>query len=603
MKNIKIRHKLLFSTFVIPVILVVFVGYVAYLSSTAALRQQSYDIIYQYQQSTTAEILRNMNRYELIAKTISGNSTIQTLLSPRPIATLRELEMVTTVLSPTLDSFLDAAESGINIQLIRFNDYNSEIIPANIENILAHPATTAFYVSGGRRQFHVINYRRVRDLQWFRNAMQELNTPGAGMWTQVGHDRDYGYISFLHVITDFSPARSEIIGLLRLTVTFNTIYNGSINGSGGFNLVFDGEQRLLSAEPHKVGFYEMNRYVLNSLLNSADTDLLLRDQGLMLIRSNAFGDSWYIISAFPIGIITENVNRIAIITVVALAVAAILLLLLTYVLSNSFSKRINAIAMQMQQFSSGKPNMKITGLGQDEIGFLNNVFNDMSEQISSLIYDNYISDIEKKDALLKALQAQINPHILYNSLSSVSRLAELGKTEEIINMVQALVKFYRMTLNKGQEIIAIKDEISQIMAYIEVFRIRKGDTFNVTFDVDDDVLEYQTIKVILQPFVENIFEHVIKLDGSIVNIIIAVRTQDDKIIFTVQDDGIGIPRDKLVNILNEDMSQGYGIINVNKRVKLQYGADYGVSITSKPGIGTGVSVIIPKRDMPAVQGT
>jgi len=276
-----------------------------------------------------------------------------------------------------------------------------------------------------------------------------------------------------------------------------------------------------------------------------------------------------------------------------------LMFLLTFTLSASFSKRINAIATKMTDFSHGEFSTKVTGLGQDEIGFLSNVFNDMSEQITTLIYGNYISDIEKKDALLKALQAQINPHILYNSLSSISRLAEVGRTDEITNMVQALTKFYRMTLNRGTDIISIEDELSQIKAYVEVFRIRKGETFSVVFDVDDAILHYQTTKIIIQPFVENIFEHVVKMDGSIINIHIAVQPHGDDILFTIQDDGIGIPRDKLDIILNEEVSQGYGIINVNKRVKIQYGQEYGVSITSELGVGTRVEILVPRRSMPS----
>ena len=597
--NLKIRHKLLISFFVVPVFFVFCVGFASYLSSTDALRRQGYDIIYQHQQNTIAEINRNMNRYELIAKTISGNTSIQTLISPRYITALREYEIVRNVLNPTLNSFLDASESGINIQLIRYNDVNSEIIIGNIENLLAQPPSIDFYLSGGRRQFQVFNYSRVRNLPWIKLAMQGLGSPGGGSWVQVGRDRDYGYISFLHEIIDLSTPRIEVIGLLRLTVMFDTIYSEHFNGTGGsFNLVFNSQQQLLSAEPYKVDFFKENKDVFDTFLSSSNSQMLLREQGITLIRSKLFGDDWYIISVYPTSIITENVNRIAIITISSFSFAGVLLLLLTFVLSNSFSKRINAIATKMQDFSYGEPSMKITGFGQDEIGFLGNVFNDMSEQISVLIYDNYISDIEKKDAQLKALQAQINPHILYNSLSSINRLAELGETDEIIHMVQALAKFYRMTLNKGSEIISIEDELSQAKAYVEVFRIRKGETFDVTFDVDDNILQYQTTKIIIQPFVENIFEHVIKWDNSAINIHISVQPHGKDILFTIQDDGIGIPPDRLESILNEEVSQGYGIINVNKRIKIQYGPAYGVSITSKAGIGTSVNVLIPKRAMP-----
>jgi len=598
LSNLKIRHKLLLFFFVLPVVLMICVGYIAYHSSTDALRRQNYDNIYQYQQSTIAEISRNMNRYELISQTISSNATIQTLISPREIRPIDEYEMVRTVLNPTLHSFLDASEAGINIQLVRYNDYNSEIIAGNFENLLEHPRSTGIYVSAGRRQFQIVNYNRMKDLDWVKSAVQEPGTIGNGVWAQVGMDSEFGYISFLRKITDMSTPRNEVIGLLRLTIMFDTIYSEVMNGAdGSFSLVFNNQHELLSAEPYKIDFYEMNEDAFGLLINNLNTGKQLADQDITLIKSNEFGDSWYIISAFPTGIITENVRRIATITVSTVAIAGVLLLLLTLKLSSSFSKRISAIATQMQHFSSGEPNVKITGLGQDEIGFLSNVFNDMSDQISTLIYDNYISDIEKKDALLKALQAQINPHILYNSLSFISRLAEVGETSEITNMVQALAKFYRLTLNRGNEFLSVEDELSQLKAYVEVFRIRKGETFDVAFDIDKKVLKYQTIKVILQPFVENIFEHAARPGDFVIKIHISIQSKGDDILFTIKDNGAGISTEKLSEILDEEVSQGYGIINVNNRLKLQYGPNYGITITSELGIGTDVNILIPKRSL------
>ena len=597
LSNLKIKHKLLISVFTIPIILVICVGLISYWSSTNALRRQSYEIIHQYQQSTIAEIIRNKNRYELIAETIAGNATIQTLISPVEITTVREVEMVRTVLNPTIFSFLDASEAGINILLARYNNFNSERIFGNFENILSDQRAAGSDVGEGRRQFQLVNYDRLVEQPWTAETMDELRESDNCIWAQVGQDRELGYISLLREVRNMSSPRGEAVGLLRVTITFDMIYTaGSNNSSENFNLVFNGDNELLSREPHKIRFYEENRDTFLALRDGLQREISLRDQELTIIRSDEFADSWYLISVFPTSIITENLQNIATTTIIAFIIAGALSLILTFTLSNSFSARINAIATQMQQFSTGEQNVKITGLGQDEIGYLSNAFNDMSEQISSLIYDNYISDIEKKDALLKALQAQINPHILYNSLSAISRLAELGETEEITNMVHALVKFYRMTLNSGNELLSVEDELSQLKAYLEVFRIRKGETFTVSFDIDDDVLEYKTIKVILQPFVENVFEHATKPDGSILDINVSIKHQNEDILFSICDNGIGISEDKLGKLLDEEAAQGYGIKNVNDRVKLQYGADYGVNITSELGVGTCVNILIPKRN-------
>jgi len=593
--NLEIKHKLLLSFFVMPIFLIISVGFISYLSSTRALWRQNNDIIYQYQQSRIAEMTRNKNRYELIASTITGNTTIQELISPTILSTVHEFDMVRTVLNPTLHSFLDASEAGMNIQLIRYNDMNSEIIFTNFEDLLNHRSWSGQDIAAGRRSYQLVNFSRIRDFDWVEDVMLEFVHGSGGVWRQVGYDRQYGNISYLHEIKDMSTLRNEAVGFLRITVTLEMIESEMVeNGDGILNLVFDNQNQLLSTEQYKVEFYEENQDIIHTIAKNDGSIIEHTNHSLTLLKSDPFGDSWYMISVFSTDVIAENLYLIRTITLLSILCAGLLLLLMVLKLSSSFSNRITMIATKLHHFSSGEPNVKITGLGQDEIGFLSNAFNNMSEQITTLIYDNYVSDIEKKDALLKALQAQINPHILYNSLSSIGRLAEIGETEEIINMVQALVSFYRLTLNRGQELLPIRDELYHLKAYLEIFRIRKGEMFEITFDIDRDILEYQTIKVILQPFVENIFEHAVKPDYSIINISIKLKNQNDDILFIIKDDGIGMAKEKLEQIFCEKTPLGYGIVNVNKRIKLQYGEKYGVNITSEPWCGTIVKILIPK---------
>jgi len=590
--NLRIKHKLLLSFFLVPLILVLCVGYVSYLSSTSALKKQSYDIINQYQQNTVAEILRSINRYELLANTIYRNTGIQRLISHNYVDPYQEYLTIITLLNPTLRAILDASEAGINIQLIRYHNLKSEIIPGNIENLLDSVRFLDYYIDDGRKQFQIVNYRRVEGLPWVQEVMNRL--PG-NVWTQVGYDSEYNYISLLHEITDTASFSREAIGLLRLTIMFNTLYSEDMSGAEkGFNLVFNSQMELLSGEPEKIAFFQKHESFLRSFSESSDNEAILDNSDLLLLRSEPFANDWYIVSVFPMTHITDNVTSMANIIILSFVLSGILLFLLTFLLSNSFANRINIIARKMHHFKAGNFDAKISGVGQDEIGLLGEIFNDMTEQISTLIECNYQSNIDKKEALLKALQAQINPHFLYNSLSAVVRLAESGETNEIKCMVYALAKFYRMTLSKGREIITVEDELTQVKAYMEIFRVRKGETFSVTYNIDENALPYHTLKVIIQPFVENIFEHALRLDDSVINIQIAIRSTDKHILFTVQDDGVGIPPEKLEGLLRAESSDSYGVANVNERIKLQFGADYGVTIASELDIGTRVDILIPK---------
>jgi len=574
--------------------LILLVGYVSYVSSTDALKKHSYDLVNQYQQSAISEILRTLNRYELLAKTLHSNVGIQQLMAPVSIEPFEEFMTIRTTLNPIINVIFDASDSGINIQMIRYHDYNSEIIYGNAESLLEYVRRLDYYLNDGVRQFQVVNFNRVEGLQW----LEDVRELGAiNLWKQVGYDKEYNYISLINEITRTSRFVAESVGLLRLTVMFNTIYSEDMSDTDrGFNLIFNENMELLSAEPEKIEFFDNNMEFLRTFSESAENEAVLNGQDLLVLKSQIFANDWYIISVFPMFHITDNVNMITTTILISFVIAGILLFLLTYFISNSFSKRINFVATQMQYFNPGSPGTKISVSAQDEIGLLGKKFNEMTEQISALIQDNYQSNIDKKEALLKALQAQINPHLLYNSLSAVGRLADLGETDEINRMIRALTIFYRLTLSKGHEVITIENELAHVEAFIEIFRIRIGEMFNVTYNIDNEVLKYHTIKVILQPFVENIFEHALNIDDSIINIFISAQAEDDSIRFIIADDGVGIARDKLDLLFTMGLPDSYGVANVDERIRLQFGPDYGVNITSTPGAGTKVDILIPKKE-------
>jgi two-component system sensor histidine kinase YesM len=217
----------------------------------------------------------------------------------------------------------------------------------------------------------------------------------------------------------------------------------------------------------------------------------------------------------------------------------------------------------------------------------------MGQNTDQLIREVYITNIQKREAELTALQAQINPHFLYNTLSSISRLAQFGENDKLQEMVMALAKFYRLTLNEGRLAISIDNELQQAKAYIDIQKIKYKDRLDVSYRIDTDILHYDTIKLILQPFIENVIEHSWFGDNRIHLKLWAYR-QDEDIIFKIIDDGIGMHPKTIQDIFNKNGIQvGYGIRNVDERIKLQFGDSYGVTIASRQGIGTSVRIVIP----------
>jgi len=194
---------------------------------------------------------------------------------------------------------------------------------------------------------------------------------------------------------------------------------------------------------------------------------------------------------------------------------------------------------------------------------------------------------------LELLQAKVNPHFLYNTLNSISRLAKCNETDKMHEMIINLSKFYRLTLNDGKLIIPIGSEIEQVKAYMDIQSMKFSERVTVSFSVDDSILNYKTISFIIQPFVENSIKHGLTKDK--INIKIDAFPENNNIIFIIKDDGAGIPPELLSQILDSDaVSVGYGMRNVDQRIKLQFGEEYGVKILSTIGKGTSVIVTIPK---------
>jgi two-component system sensor histidine kinase YesM len=219
----------------------------------------------------------------------------------------------------------------------------------------------------------------------------------------------------------------------------------------------------------------------------------------------------------------------------------------------------------------------------------------MGDNIESLIKEVYLTHIQKKEAELETLQSQINPHFLYNTLSSINRLAKFGEIDKLQQMVLGLAKFYRLTLNEGRTMIPVSTEIEQAKAYLEIQRIKHGDTMDVMYDIDPHVWGYETVKLVLQPFIENVLEHA--RFGDQIHIRIVARKEGEDILFQVIDDGVGMTQERIHHIFHpqEHVNAGFGIRNVDERIKLHFGERYGVTIHSRRGMGTSVRIRIPAK--------
>ncbi|MDD6236542.1 MAG: sensor histidine kinase [Clostridiales bacterium] len=206
---------------------------------------------------------------------------------------------------------------------------------------------------------------------------------------------------------------------------------------------------------------------------------------------------------------------------------------------------------------------------------------------------------QKRKSELKALQAQINPHFLYNTLDSIIWMAEAGNTDEVVEMTSALANLFRTSISKGDEIIPIQVEIDNITSYLTIQKMRYQDKLTYHIDVDDNIKKYKILKVVLQPLVENAILHGVKSKTTNGLIEIGAFETEDAVVFTVTDHGEGMTEEQLKNIFapkknTVSRGSGIGVNNVNERIKLYFGEQYGLQFFSRYGEGTTVHVVIPK---------
>jgi two-component system sensor histidine kinase YesM len=273
---------------------------------------------------------------------------------------------------------------------------------------------------------------------------------------------------------------------------------------------------------------------------------------------------------------------------------------LIYVTSKFMTKRIEILLKAIRRVERGSFELESQAMGEDEIGQLWFALNKMAYRMKELIQDVYTKEAARNEAEMTSLQAQISPHFLYNTLASISALALRHNNPLVHRMADDLARFYRISLSKGKKTVTIGHEIELTKHYVSIQKVRFSGMFHVHYDLDESLFSCTTLKLIIQPFIENCLNHAIWDDESGIHVIIKLTADQKDILISVIDDGMGMTRETLERLrANASASgglqpTGYGIYNVDKRIKLAYGERYGVELFSRLGIGTTVRIRIPR---------
>lgn len=306
--------------------------------------------------------------------------------------------------------------------------------------------------------------------------------------------------------------------------------------------------------------------------------------------------NWKIVSAAEANALFNIPDRLLILVLFVYLACLIVSILLAALFSDILTKRLALFEKYVNNMEADSFNMKFLISGNDEIGKIFTAFNFLLQRVK-----NYVLELKENETLIrnseiKALQSQINPHFLYNTMEAIYWLIQRKQEDKAAQMVIELSQFYKAVLNKGDSLVEIRDEIKLVNHYLSIESKKLDALVKVEYEIEEGCLDNKILKFLLQPFFENILNHAIYPNMEIVQIEIRIFKSDSVIHIEISDNGIGMDADKLREVLNPTVSsEGYAIYNIKQRLKLYYQDGYSLTIASKPYEGTTVTIVIPER--------
>ena len=323
------------------------------------------------------------------------------------------------------------------------------------------------------------------------------------------------------------------------------------------------------------------------------------DYTILCEESNTTG--WTVWLYQPVGLAGEAMRPIGVMAGVTILICIFAAVLAYFIASGMVSGRIERLTCLMQEVQEGSMDMQVGSDDRDEIGMLYRGFGSMMKRIRTLINEVYLGKITQKEAELKALQAQINPHFLYNTLSLINWKALAAGEEDISRMTLAMSTFYRTALNRGKNVLQVEAELSNTRAYLEIQSMLHDGNFDYEIEAQPEILQCESLNLILQPLVENAIHHGIeeKTDGR-GKISVRGWKEENCVWFMVEDNGVGMEQEVADKILTME-SKGYGVRNVDERIRLCYGEKYAMKVESVVGKGTKMTIHFPAKQLVDIQ--
>lgn len=584
--NLKLRNKFIIAYALLLIVPLLLTGVLFYNWIATVTRKQTEEIAFQSLKQAELHIAYIIDQVENLALMVFWDSDLREILKRKGTPLYDQVEEYEAIMNMVM-----RMEANSKIQRVRLYVLDDKIYAHNNQNIFA--------------------LSTLQENPYFQKMNNENNTGWTESYTFISSSgRQEKVVSYMMMLNDFDNF-GQIIGCISIDVLeeeFFTILKEIKIGDNGFALISNSEgdiiskSYVLSNKLDKIVDMFSTRSRSEKIQHSVFNNFNWRETSFSVIDTPVNNSDWEVVYIMPTREIMKNVDTSIKFTMIIIIVCILLAAAIAVIVSNKITLGIHNLIDRMEK-------LKVIGIktieddiveySNDEIVQLQYHYNQMVDRIRNLVVENYEVQLQRREAQLIGLQAQINPHFLYNVLDSINWMAIRAKAMNISDMVTDLGQFYRIGLSGGKEVISIGEELEHVKTYLKIQKVRFGETIEVIFAVSEEVLDYPIVKLVLQPIVENAIIHGILAKPSQKGIIkICSKKSDKGILIQIMDDGIGLNFEKVNYILSDSESKftkGFGIKNVNERIKLYFGQQYGVEIRREKDQWTVVDIILPDQ--------
>ncbi|MDQ6419986.1 histidine kinase [Paenibacillus sp. LHD-117] len=544
--KLRIKQKLILSYAIIVFIPVLVLGIYSYVQSKKLLRDQAMQAIEKNIGTAADSIGDNIEHYHSVINLVIGNRTIEEILSNKS-----EDQANLSKLANQLNDFLDPYFKNLfalNQGMTKLTIYTERAMPEYGDFIRS---------SAG-----------VQDQGWYREAIDKF---GVRWHADTGIDFRKGLVAVNKFPETFTTGRHVLF--LRVETA----------------KLFEEAEKLLKEYTMVIESPEGD--IIYSNASHVDDMPSINSTSTFMFKEDIPNSDWILFCYVPVQEVTGNAVPILHATFIVTGICIVILFGIISVFAKGMLRRIYQLHRWMKRVEQGELDIEVHSTSQDEIGDLTIRFGNMLVHINELLHE-----VRRKELI--ALQAQMNPHFLYNTLSSINWKALQTKSYEISRIVTAMSKYYRTALNKGENLISLRHELDNVKSYLDIMLITSDNSFDVIYEIDETIYQYDTINMILQPLAENAIKHGLEqMPDRKGELIVTASLDKEKIRIAIKDNGPGMNVELLYKV-RLMQSSGYGLSNVNERIRLHFGSEYGLSVHSEENHGTTMIITLPRFNKP-----